>query len=90
MEKEEFNEKSKSIRESMENLLKNINENFVPSEYRKELLALQMTASAIIQTDMAINDMGSETALDVYDILLQVFNYSRDQFFNTQSDKNLK
>lgn len=40
MEKEEFNEKSKSIRESMENLLKNINENFVPSEYRKELLAL--------------------------------------------------
>lgn len=49
-----------------------------------------MTASAIIQTDMAINDMGSETALDVYDILLQVFNYSRDQFFNTQSDKNLK
>lgn len=90
MEKEEFNEKSKSIRESMENLLKNINENFAPSEYRKELLALQMTASAIIQTDMAINDMGAETALDVYDILLQVFNYSRDQFFNTQSDKNLK
>lgn len=90
MEKEEFNEKSKSIRESMENLLKNINENFAPSEYKKELLALQMTASAIIQTDMAINDMGAETALDVYDILLQVFNYSRDQFFNTQSDKNLK
>lgn len=90
MEKEEFNEKSKSIRESMENLLKNINENFAPSEYRKELLALQMTASAIIQTDMAINDMGAETALDVYDILLQVFNYSRDQFFNAQSDKDLK
>lgn len=90
MEKEEFNEKSKSIRESMENLLKNINENFAPSEYRSELLSLQMTASAIIQTDMAINDMGAETALDVYDILLQVFNYSRDQFFNAQSDKNLK
>lgn len=90
MEKEEFNEKSKAIRENMENLLKNINENFAPSEYRKELLALQMTASAIIQTDMAINDMGAETALDVYDILLQIFNYSSDQFFNAQSDKNLK
>lgn len=90
MEKEEFNEKSKAIRENMENLLKKINENFTPSEYRSELLSLQMIASAIIQTDMAINDMGAETALDVYDILLQIFNYGSEQFYKAQADKNLK
>lgn len=90
MEKEKFNEKSKAVRENMTNLLKKINENFTPSEYRSELLSLQMTASAIIQTDMAINDMGAETALDVYDILLQIFNYSSEQFYKSQADKNLK
>lgn len=90
MEKEEFNEKSKEIRENMANLLKKLNENFTPSEYRSELLSLQMTASAIIQTDMAINDMRAETALDVYSILLQIFNYSSEQFYKAQADKNLK
>lgn len=90
MEKEEFNEKSKEVRENMANLLKKINENFTPSEYRSELLSLQMAASAIIQIDMAINDMGAETALDVYDILLQIFNYSSEQFYKAQADKNLK